>query len=53
LDYWVRIHWFELLSLVLLCLNLWFVFQMLKVMSAVKDALLFFARWVDKARDDK
>ncbi|MBV8893337.1 MAG: hypothetical protein JO266_15435 [Acidobacteria bacterium] len=49
---WVRVHWFELSTLVLLCLNLWFVFEVLKVMRAVKEALLLLARWLDKTRND-
>ena len=53
MDYcWIRIHWFELLSLALLCLNLWFVFEVLKVLGAVKDALMLLAGWLDKARSE-
>jgi hypothetical protein len=47
---WIIIHWFELSALVLLCLNLWFVFEVLKVLTAVKDALSFVGRWVDETR---
>jgi hypothetical protein len=47
---WIIIHWFELSALALLCLNLWFVFEVLKVLTAVKDALLFVGRWVDETR---
>jgi hypothetical protein len=40
LDRWIIIHWFELTALILLILNLWFVIEVLKVLRAVKDALL-------------
>jgi len=36
---WVRLHWFELGTLLLLCLNLWFV-------SAVLNALRETNRWI-------
>jgi hypothetical protein len=36
---WVVLHWFELGTLVLLCLNLWFV-------SAVLNALRETNRWI-------
>jgi hypothetical protein len=36
---WVILHWFELGTLVLLCLNLWFV-------SAVLSALRETNRWI-------
>jgi hypothetical protein len=42
---WIVIHWFELTALALLCLNLWFVFEVLKVLRAVKDWLMIFAGW--------
>jgi hypothetical protein len=32
----------------LLCLNLWFVLEVLKVLRAVRDGLVLFARWVDE-----
>ncbi len=38
-DRWVIIHWFELSTLVLLCLNLWFV-------SSVLNALKETNRWL-------
>ncbi len=34
MDRWVILHWFELSTLVLLCLNLWFVSS---VLSALKE----------------
>ena len=46
--HWVRYHWFELGTLGLLCLNLWFVLEVLKVLRAVRDGLVLFARWVDE-----
>jgi hypothetical protein len=30
MERWVIIHWFELGTLLLLCLNLWFVFTVLR-----------------------
>jgi hypothetical protein len=49
-DRWAIIHWFELVTLALLCLNLWFVFEVLKVLRAVKDCLMLLAAWLDKTR---
>ncbi|MBV8772001.1 MAG: hypothetical protein JO166_06690 [Deltaproteobacteria bacterium] len=48
---WIRIHWFEIATLVLLGLNLWFVFAVLKMLRAVDHWLGFFARWLDTTRD--
>ena len=52
MDHWIVIHWFELITLVLLCLNLWFVFEVLKVLRAVKDCLMLLAGWLDKTRSE-
>jgi hypothetical protein len=52
LDHWIVIHWFELIALALLCLNLWFVFEVLKVLRAVKDCLMLLAGWLDKTRSE-
>jgi hypothetical protein len=52
LDRWIVIHWFELTALALLCLNLWFVFEVLKVLRAVKDWLMILADWLDKTRSE-
>ena len=52
MDRWIVIHWFELITLVLLCLNLWFVFEVLKVLRAVKDCLMLLAGWLDKTRSE-
>ena len=52
MDRWIVIHWFELITVVLLCLNLWFVFEVLKVLRAVKDCLMLLAGWLDKARSE-
>ena len=49
---WIRTHWFELITLVLLCLNLWFVFEVLKALGAVKEGLVVLAGWLNKARTD-
>jgi hypothetical protein len=53
LDRWIVIHWFELTALGLLCLNLWFVFEVLKVLRAVKDWLMMLADWLDKTRGER
>jgi len=50
--HWVRLHWFELSTLVLLGLNLWFVIKVLSVLRAVQDSLILLARWLDIARID-
>ena len=52
MDRWIVVHWFELITLVLLCLNLWFVFEVLKVLRAVKDCLMLLAGWLDIARSE-
>ena len=51
-DRWIAIHWFELTTMVLLLLNLWFVFEVLKVLRAVKDALMLLAGWFDRMRTE-
>lgn len=53
MDRWVVIHWFELTALALLCANLWFVFEVLKVLRAVKDGLILVAEWFDSTRSEK
>jgi hypothetical protein len=52
LDRWIVIHWFELAALALLCLNLWFVLEVLKVLKAVRDWLEILARWLDETRGE-
>ena len=47
MDYWIRIHWFEVSALILLGLNLWFVFEVLTVLRRVKDGLLLLAQLLD------
>jgi hypothetical protein len=49
---WIRVHWFELAALVLLSLNLWFVFEVLRVLRAVNEWLMFLAGWLDKTRNE-
>ena len=51
LIHWIIIHWFELSALALLCLNAWFVLQVLRVLRAVRGALILLGRYVDEARD--
>ena len=43
-DRWVIVHWFELSSLVLLCLNLWFVSSVLNVLRQTNHWLAFLSR---------
>ena len=43
-DRWIIIHWFELSTLVLLCLNLWFVVSVLNVLRATNHWLAFLSR---------
>jgi len=47
---WILIHWFELATLALLCLNLWFVSAVLAVLRTVNNWLIFFARWVETSQ---
>ena len=41
---WVIIHWFELGTLTLLCLNLWFVSSVLHALRATNRWLAFLTR---------
>jgi len=43
-DRWIIIHWFELSTLVLLGLNLWFVVSVLNVLRATNHWLTFLSR---------
>ena len=52
MDYWIRLHWFELSALILLALNLLFVAKALRVLRAVQEGLILLARWLDAARSD-
>ena len=36
----------------MLCANLWFVFEVLKMLGAVNDALMLLAGWLGKARSE-
>jgi hypothetical protein len=47
---WIVIHWFELSTLALLCLNLWFVWAVLAVLRMVNNWLVFFARWAEESQ---
>ena len=42
--FWVIIHWFELGTLILLCLNLWFVFSVLHALRETNRWLVFLSR---------
>ena len=44
MDRWVIVHWFELSTLVLLCLNLWFVSLVLNVLRQTNHWLAFLSR---------
>jgi len=44
LSAWVIIHWFEIGTLVLLCLNLWFVSSVLKALRETNRWLVFLSR---------
>jgi len=41
---WVTMHWFELGTLVLLCLNLWFVFLVLNALRETNRWIAFLSR---------
>ena len=41
---WVTMHWFELGTLVLLCLNLWFVFVVLNALGETNRWIAFLSR---------
>ena len=43
-NHWIIIHWFELSTLVLLGLNLWFVVSVLNVLRATNHWLSFLSR---------
>jgi hypothetical protein len=43
-DRWVILHWFELSTLILLCLNLWFLFKVLTVLKETNHWLAFLSR---------
>jgi len=42
--FWIIIHWFELGTLVLLCLNLWFVSSVLHALRETNRWLVFLSR---------
>jgi len=50
---WIRIHWFELSTLILLGFNLWFVFEVLRVLRAVNRWLSLLARRLDQTTKEK
>lgn len=50
MERWIIIHWFELSTLTLLCLNLWFVWAVLAVLRTVNNWLVFFARWAEESQ---
>ena len=41
---WVRIHWFELVTLILLCFNLWFTSAVLHALKETNRQLAFLTR---------
>jgi len=52
---WVIILWFELGTLFLLCLNLWFVFTVLETLRETNRWLVFLSRiqWDETHRPDR
>lgn len=50
MERWIIIHWFELATLALLSLNLWFVSAVLGVLRAVNNWLVLSARWIEESR---
>lgn len=48
MERWIIIHWFELATLALLCLNLWFLTAVLSVLRSVNNWLMYFARWAQR-----
>ena len=50
MERWIIIHWFELATLTLLCLNLWFVSAVLRVLREVNHWLTFFTHWFEEAQ---
>jgi hypothetical protein len=50
---WIRIHWFEILALVLLGFTLWFVWEVLTVLQRVKDALLLLGELLNERNRPK
>ena len=53
MDNWIRVHWFELLALILLGFNLWFVREILTVLRRVKDALLLLGELISERNPPK
>ena len=52
MDRWIILHWFELSCLLLLCLNLWFIFTALNVLRETNRWLAILSRaWAAQARD--
>ena len=51
---WVIIHWFELGTLALLCLNLWFVSSVLNALRETNRLIAFLTsfRWEEKHGPD-
>lgn len=49
---WIRVHWFELAALALLLANLWFVFGILNVLSAINEALVFLGSRSARSSDE-
>ena len=54
MGHWVVIHWFELGTLVLLSLNLWFVVSVLKVLQHTSRWLEFLSvQWDQLSRSNR
>ena len=50
---WIRLHWFELATLALLSLNLWFAFEVLSVLRAANHAMVHLANSLNRTRDER
>ena len=50
---WIEIHWFELATLGLLGLNLWFLIAVLRVLRSVNHWLIFFSGWINEVSETR
>ena len=50
---WIVIHWFELSTLFLLCLNLWFLISVLNTLHETNRWFSILASYLDNQRTNK
>jgi hypothetical protein len=50
---WIIIHWFELSTLLLLCLNLWFLISVLNALHETNRWFAILASYLDSRRTKK